>query len=369
MKKIYLDSNATTPLDPIVLQAMLPYLSEYFGNPNSLHLFGEETYNAINVACDQLYTQLNILDKDNIIITSGATESINTVYRSILDTYLKNNNLNKNQIITSPFEHPSSSKCLEYLSEYGIEIITLPSINDNISLEYFQKIFNPDKTLLVSLVFADSETGVILPIKEIAKITQKHNTLLHTDATQVIGKIPINIQELGCDFLSFSAHKFHGPKGIGGLYIKNNTPFTPLLYGGGQMGGYRAGTLNTSHIIGMGKALEIANNHIGYLNTKIASYRNRFEDFITTIPNTIIYGKSQNRIPNTSFIHFSHIDKDYLAWHLNKKNIAISTGTACTSKNIHNKIDLQKQGVRFSLSRNTTEDDINITIQAIKNLL
>ena len=368
--QIYLDNNATTPIDPDVLTTMKPYLEQLFGNPNSSHNIGIATHEALSLASDQLYEALNIPEKDTLIMTSSATESINTVHKSILFDFIKNKNNTKTQIITSSVEHSAVQKSLAYLKEFGIEIISLPPIDNSVSLESFKEHFNPEKTLLVSIGLVNSETGIIQPIKEIAKLCHKHNVLIHTDATQAIGKIPVDIQDLDVDYLSFSGHKFHAPKGIGALYIKDSSPLNPLLHGGAQMGGFRSGTLNVAGIIAMGEALKIATQKLDLHSKNMLQLRDQFEGFLSQIPDCIIYGKDQARIPNTTFFNIPKIDHDYLAWYLNNNNICVSTGSACTTKTIDSssKTDSHK-GVRVSLSRFTNLEDVTTLITVISTLL
>ena len=367
--QIYLDNNATTPIDPTVLTTMQPYLEQIFGNPNSSHNIGLATHEALALASDQLYEALNIPEQDTLIMTSSATESINTVHKSILFDFIKNKN-SKTQIITSSVEHSAVRKSLAYLGEFGIEIITLPAINNSVSLESFQEHFNPEKTLLVSIGLVNSETGIIQPIKEIAKLCHEHNILIHTDATQAIGKIPVDIQDLNVDYLSFSGHKFHAPKGIGALYIKNSSPLNPLLHGGDQMGGFRSGTLNVAGIIAIGEALKIATKKLDLYSDNMLQLRGQLEVFLSQIPDCIIYGKDQLRIPNTTFFNIPQIDHDYLAWYLNNNNISVSTGSACTTKTIDpsSKTDSYK-GVRVSLSRFTSLEDVTTLINVISTIL
>lgn len=367
--QIYLDNNATTPIDPAVLTTIQPYLEEIFGNPNSSHNIGLATHEALELASDQLYEALNIPEKDTLIMTSSATESINTVHRSVLSDFIKNKS-SKTQIITSSVEHSAVRKSLAYLGEFGIEIITLPPINNSVSLESFREHFNPEKILLVSIGLVNSETGIIQPIKEIAELCHEHNVLIHTDATQAIGKIPVDIQDLNVDYLSFSGHKFHAPKGIGALYIKNSSPLNPLLHGGEQMGGFRAGTLNVVGIIAMGEALKIAMKRLDLYTNNMLQLRGELEDFLSQIPDCIIYGKDQRRIPNTTFFNIPKIDHDYLVWYLNNNNISVSTGSACTTKTIDpvSKTDSYK-GVRVSLSRFTSLEDITTLTNVILTLL
>ena len=371
MPAIYLDNNATTRIDPLVVDAMMPYFEDKYGNPNSPHSFGEDTHEAIDKASDQIYKALNARDKDTIVITSGATESINTVHKSFLFDYLKNKG-SKNQILTSSLEHSAVKESLKHLAEFGLEIVEVPHKDFVISMSDVTACFNPDKTLLISMMYANNETGAILPIPEIGALAQEHNIPFHSDATQGVGKVPINLQELHIDYMSFSAHKFHGPKGVGALYLRDKAPLVPLLHGGNQMGGFRSGTLNTAYIVGMGEAIALATEDMELKTEKIVSLRDKLEDFILAkSPSSVIRGKNVSRIPNTSFIHFPHLDTQRVAWLLNKQGIAISNGSACSTQSLNStpSDQLKAQGCRFSLSRFTREEEIDKTIAYLSKIL
>ena len=254
--RVYLDNNATTMIDPEARELMLPFLNEKFGNPNSLHDFGSETHPALRKAMDQLYTALNAKDSDDIIITSCATESNNWVLKGIyFDKIITGE---KDNIITTSVEHPAIGETCSFLETLGVKIIRLGVNTDgNINLDELKEKIN-DKTALVSIMWANNETGTIFPIREAAEIAHAHGALFHTDATQAVGKIKVNVQKEDMDFMSFSGHKFHAPKGVGALFIKDSIPLTSLLHGGEHMGGRRSGTLNVAGIVAMGKAIEIA---------------------------------------------------------------------------------------------------------------
>ncbi|MGL4367970.1 MAG: cysteine desulfurase family protein [Brevinemataceae bacterium] len=370
MTPIYLDNNASTKIDPYVLEEMLPFMTDIYGNPSSNHLFGEAAHEGISKAYEKLYYALNADDEDTILITSGSTESINTVYYSILQDFSAHADSPKKKIITSPFEHPASKETLEHLKKSGFEIIILPAHEGNISINDFIQHFDPKTTALVSMIYADSNTGIILPVNEIASITHKNNVPFHIDASQAVGKIPINLKTLTADFVSFSAHKFHGPKGVGGLFIRKKTSFHPLIHGGGQMGGLRSGTLNTPGIVGIGYALYNASESLSDFYNHTASLRKRLESFIETIPNALIYGSNLDRIPNTSFIKFPKIDPEHMLWFLNKNGIAASTGTACSSRHLNNSLDETIiRGIRFSLSKFTQKSEIDKVIECIQRIL
>ncbi|MGL4393760.1 MAG: cysteine desulfurase family protein [Brevinema sp.] len=367
MNPIYLDNNATTMLDPSVKEVMEPFFSSHFGNANSPHLFGTDTHEALDIASNQIYNALNLDDEDTFVVTSGATESINTVHKSILFDFLQQENKKKNKIITTSFEHSASDKSLQFLKSFGIEIIEVPIKDDNIDLDIFKEIFNPDETLLISMIYAQNETGVIVPLHEIANIAQQYKVPIHSDATQCVGKMGLDLQEIPLDYISLSAHKFHGPKGVGGLYIKKNAPLTPLFHGGNQMGGFRAGTLNTAGIVGLGKAIQIATETKEQNIQHIKSLKQKFEEELLAM-GAHIYGATQDRLCNTTFMSLPSVDHDYIVWHLNKNQIAAATGSACTSQ-ILSKTKLQRQGVRFSLSKYSSENDIDQTLECLKKLL
>ncbi len=356
MSVIYLDNNATTPTDPLVLQKMTPYFVDTFGNPNSKHQIGRDTLAGLKDSSAQIYSSLNIDDKDTLIFTSCATESINTVHKSFLLEYLKHPT-SKNQIISSSLEHDAVLKSLDLLEEFGIEVIYLPEENHSYTVESFKKYYNPDRTLLVSLAMVNSETGIIHPISEIAQICHLDKVPVHCDATQGVGKIHIDVSQLNVDFLSFSGHKFHAPKGIGGLIIKES--LIPMLHGAGKT--FRAGTLNTAYIVGIGEALQLA---VDIPKDEILRLRELLEDFLSAIPDCTIHGKEQKRIPNTTFFSIESIESDYIQWYLDENNICVSTGSACSILNSE-----KPRGVRVSLSRFTKEQDILTLIDTLKKML
>lgn len=371
MASIYLDNNSTTPLDPQVLDLMLPYFKDLYGNPNAKHSIGESTHQGLEEASDKIYFSLNMNISDTLIVTSCATESINSIHNSILNEYLKNPNSIKKQIITSPLEHSAVLKSLKHLESFGIEVIKLPIKNQSYTLEDFLEIYDPQKILLVSLGLVNSETGIIHPLESIAKVCKQDKVLTHTDATQAIGKIPVDINQLPVDYISFSAHKFHGPKGIGGLIIKGDAPFTPLLYGGEQMGGLRAGTLNTASIVGMGEAIYKTTKNLSNYTNHVLGLRNILEDYLQSIDNCVIFGKEQSRIPNTTYFTIKDIDLDYFAWYLNQY-VCISTGSACSSimpHQVSNEKNTKARGIRVSLSSLTTTADIEKLIEYINHFL
>ena len=373
MMKVYLDNNATTIVDPEVKAAMDPYFTQIYGNPNSLHDFGSESHPALRKAMDQMYEALGARDEDDIIVTSCATESNNWVLKGIYFDLIKDGD--KDHIITTEVEHPSVTATCRWLETQGIRVTYLPVNQDGIVEAHTVRDFITDKTALVSIMWANNETGAIFPIEEISKICKEKGVLFHTDGVQAVGKIAIDIIKAGVDFMSFSAHKFHGPKGVGGLYIRNGHPLTSLLHGGEHMGGRRSGTLNVAGIVGMGKAMELATYYLKFEEENVRRLRDKLEDAILKIPDTYSVGARKNRTPNTILVSVRGVEGEAMLWDLNRAGIAASTGSACASEDLEaNPImvavgadsELAHTAVRLSLSRFTTEEEIDYTIEQFK---
>ncbi|PHM17302.1 MAG: cysteine desulfurase, NifS family [Sulfuricurvum sp. PD_MW2] len=370
MKRVYLDNNATTKLDPIVKVKMQPFFEELYGNPNSLHQYGMEVRPYLNEAMGYMYDALNAPDPDDILITSCATESNNTVLKGVYFKHILRDP-SKNHIITTAVEHPSVLETLHFLEENGAEI-TFVDVDENgyVSAERMASAIT-DKTILISMMWANNETGMIFPIEEVAAIAREKEILFHTDAVQAIGKVAIDLTKTPVDYLTFSAHKFHGPKGIGGLYVKKGSDLPNLLHGGEQMGGKRAGTLNVAYIIGMGLAMKQSVGHIEKMNSDVRALRDRLEDALALIPETIIVGDRNSRTPNTILISIRGIEGEAMLWDLNRAGIAASTGSACASESLEaNPVmsaigedpELAHTAIRLSLSRFTTSEEIDYTI-------
>ena len=373
--QVYMDNNATTMVDPQVLEAMMPYFTEQYGNPNSLHKFGTASHPAISKAIDQVYTAINAADADDIIFTSCATESNNWVLQSVwIDKIL---NGDKNHIVTTEVEHPSILSTCKFLEDQGVKVTYLPVNEEGIVEAHTVKSFITEKTALVSIMWANNETGMIFPIPEIGEICKEKGVLFHSDGVQAVGKIPVDMQAFNVDFMSMSAHKFHGPKGIGALYIKNSQALSPLMHGGEHMGGRRSGTLNVPFIIGMGKAMEIATQNIEEKMTAIAAQRNRLEDaLLEAIPETMTVGDRSNRTPNTILISIRGVEGEGMLWDLNNGQIGASTGSACASEDLEaNTVmlaigadnELAHTGIRLSLSRFTTDEEVEYVINHFKD--
>ncbi|EHZ4885939.1 NifS family cysteine desulfurase [Campylobacter lari] len=371
--KVYLDNNATTQLAPEAYELMKPFLKEYYGNPNSLHQWGSATHPALKEAMDKLYIGLGASDLDDIIITSCATESINWVLKGVYFDRILNSD--RNEVIISSVEHPAVAASAMFLKSLGVKVIELGVDHEGVSSVKDLKEAISDKTALVSIMWANNETGMIFPIEEMVQIAHEYGALFHTDATQAVGKIKVNFAKTGVDFASFSAHKFHGPKGVGGLYIKKDIELTPLLHGGEHMGGRRSGTLNVPYIIAMAEALRIANTMLDFENSHIRRLRDKLEDLILAMPDTSVVGDRSRRVPNTILASIKGVEGEAMLWDLNKNGIAASTGSACASEALESnpimeaigaENDLAHTALRLSLSRFNTEDEIDYTAEQIK---
>lgn len=344
-----------------------------YGNPNSLHSFGTEVHPYMRIAMDRLYSGINATDEDDILINSCATEGNNTVLKSVYFDYVRNTP--KKRIITTEVEHPAVTNTCKFLGSAGAEIVYLPVNRDGIvTLDILKEHLDPDKTALVWIMKANNETGLIFPIEEMSLYCREQGVLFHTDAVQAIGKIKVDVKDTPVDFLTFSAHKFHGPKGVGGLYVRKGIKLTPLLHGGEQMSGKRGGTVDVASLVGMGLAMELAVNNLDFENTKIRQLRDRLEDAVMSIKDTEVIGRREIRTPNTILVSFKGIEGEAFLWDLNQNGIAASTGSACASESLEANPSLMAMGVdkelahtgiRFSLSRYTTDEEIDFTIEVI----
>jgi cysteine desulfurase len=373
MDRIYLDNNATTIVDPLVKEAMAPFFCQMYGNPNSLHTFGVEVHPYMRLAFDRLYRGINAAEEDDVVINSCATEGNNTVIKGIYFDLLANGK--KEHVITTQVEHPSVVNSFRFLEGMGVEVTYLPVNSEGIvDAGILNEALDPDRTALVSIMWANNETGLINPILELAEVCREKDVLFHTDAVQAIGKVPVDVQQIPIDYLTFSAHKFHGPKGVGGLYIKKGRKLTSLFHGGEQMADKRAGTINTAGLIGMGLAMDLAQKHLDYELKRVREMRDRLEDAILAIPDTQVIGRRELRTPNTILASFQRVEGEALIWDLNRQGVAASTGSACASESLEPNptfvaigIDeeLAHTGIRLSLSRFTTEEEISATISAL----
>ncbi|MDR3237884.1 MAG: NifS family cysteine desulfurase [Spirochaetia bacterium] len=374
MKRIYLDNNATTMVDPAVKETMDPFFCEMYGNPNSLHSFGIEVRSYMKQALDRLYAGINAGDEDDILINSCATEGNNTVIKSAyFDGVL---NTGKKHFITSAIEHPAVSNTFHFLEQLGADVTWLPvNLDGIIDPQALRDAIDPDRTALVSIMWANNETGLINPVDEYASICRENGVKFHVDAVQSVGKIPIDMKKMQADYITFSAHKFHGPKGIGGLYMRKGCTIIPLFHGGEQMAGLRAGTINTPFFIGMGFAMELAVKNLDYETVEVRRLRDRLEDAILQIEDVEVVGSRELRTPNTILASFRGIEGEAFLWDLNQKGIAASTGSACASESLEaNQTflamniggELAHTGIRFSLSRFNTDKEIDTAIEVIR---
>jgi cysteine desulfurase len=373
--EVYLDNNSTSILDEKV-KKVLCETTEIFGNANVIYKHGIQTRAKINESYDIMYDSLNAHDDDDILFTSSTTEGNNTVIKTFLDAFLKGSQ--KNHIISTVAEHSSIKSPLKYCKSFGMEVTYLGTNEDGIiSLEELENAIT-DKTALITVLTASNETGAIQPIKEISKIATKHNVPFHSDGAQAIGKIKVDLQDLGVDYFTWSAHKFHGPKGIGGLFVKAKAPFNPLIHGSKNiMGGKRAGSVYNNGAFAMAKAIEIANStmNIAYMNNHIGALRDKLETEILKIPDTKSYVPKDKRLNNIVVASFRGIEGEAMLWDMNENGIYISTGSSCSSESLEasavvealgEKTEIANATVMFALSRFTTHEEIDYVISKLK---
>lgn len=373
---VYLDNNATTKVDERVLEAMLPFLKEEYANPSSMYDFSRKSSDAIKEARGIIKDFVNAKDEKEIIFTSCGSESANTAIRGVL-----NYNKNKKHIITTKVEHPCVLNLYKALEKQGyrVDYIGVNSYGE-LNLEELEAAINED-TALVSIMWANNETGVLYPIKKISELIKSKNkeTKFFVDAVQVAGKIPIDVQENGIDLLGISGHKFHAPKGVGALYINSKTMITPLIIGGHQERGKRAGTENTPYIVGLAKAAELAHDGLNYEITEIKRLRDKLEtNIINKIYNARLNTGVAERVPNTTNIGFEYIEGELILLHLSDLGICASSGSACTSGSLEPSHVLRAMNVpftaihgsiRWSLSRFTTEKEIDYVIEKLPGII
>jgi cysteine desulfurase len=373
MRVVYLDNNATTRIADEVREEMLPYLSDLYGNPSSMHTFGGQIHRKIEVAREQVAELINA-DPEEIIFTSCGTESDNT---AIMNALLSRPD--KRHIITTRVEHPAVLNFCKTMARRGYRVTFLPVDKlGRLNLEELKTAISDD-TAVVSIMYANNESGVIFPVKEIAEIVKSKGVPFHTDAVQAAAKIPVDVKKLPCDMMSISGHKMHAVKGVGALYVKRGTRFSPYIIGGHQEKGRRAGTENVASIVGFGKASELAKEHHAIENTKVEELRDRLEQGLTrTCPDTRINGDNENRLPNTTNISFEYVEGEAILLRLNEYNICASSGSACTSGSLEPSHVLRAMGVpftaihgsvRFSLSRYTTDEDIDTVLEKMPPII
>jgi len=373
MNTIYLDNNATTQVAEEVLEAMLPYFRELYGNPSSMHSFGGQVGQKIRIAREQVAALLGATPEE-IIFTSCGTESDNAAIRSALAIHP-----DKKHIVTSRVEHPAIHALCAQLATQGYRITELPvDKNGLLDLENLEKNLTPD-TAVVSLMWGNNETGVIFPVEEAAKLAHERGILFHTDAVQSAGKIPIKMKNNVIDMLSISGHKLHAPKGIGILYVRRGTRFSPFLIGGHQEKGRRGGTENTPSIIGLGKACELADKNMQKENNEVKRLRDKLEkELLESIPQSRVNRDTANRLPNTTNISFEYVEGEAILLLMNELGICASSGSACTSGSLQPSHVLRAMGVpftmahgsiRFSLSIYNTEKEIDFVIDKMPAII
>ena len=377
VKTVYFDNNATTQVAPEVRDAMLPFLGELYGNPSSMHAFGGQVAKHLDLAREEVARFLNA-EPDEIIFTSCATESDNSAIRGTADYFGKDL-----KVITTAVEHPAVLQPCRRLKALGHEVVELP-VNSLGQLDLAQldgelsKRLNdqtPKRPTLVSVMWANNETGVLFPIEKIAEICRKHGAILHTDAVQVAGKIPVDVKKVPVDMLSMSGHKFHAPKGIGIFYVRRGTKLKPFMLGGHQERSRRAGTENVPYVVGLAKACELARLGMAKESVQLTAMRDRLEaGLLAKCPNVRVNGDKANRLPNTLNVSFEYIEGEAIAYHLSDLGICISTGSACASGSLDPSHVIRAMGVpftaihgsvRFSLSRYNTMDEVDYVLEKL----
>ncbi len=373
MKPVYLDNNATTQVAPEVLEVMLPYFHELYGNPSSMHSFGGQVMKQVRKAREQVATLLGA-SPEEIIFTSCGSESDNAAIRSALGSYP-----DKKHIVTSRVEHPAVRALCAHLATQGYRLTELPVDSEGrLDMEQYRRALTSD-TAIVSLMWANNETGVIFPIEKAAEMARERGILFHTDAVQSVGKIPTNLADMSIDMLSLSGHKLHAPKGIGVLYVRKGTKFSPFLIGGHQERGRRGGTEATPSIIGLGVASELAQKKMEFENTFVKGLRDRLEDTILkTVANTKVNGDRANRLPNTTNISFEFVEGEGILLMMDEFGICASSGSACTSGSLQPSHVLRAMGIpftmahgsiRFSLSVYNTDEEIDFVIEKLPPII
>lgn len=367
MQRVYLDNNATTPVLPEVFEAMRPYFGERFGNASSIHHHGQESRTAVEDARESVADLLGCTSSE-IVFTSGGTESDNLAIAGWVAA--------GDHVITSSIEHHAVLHACKHLEKIGCEVTVLPvdgrGVIDPASVRHALR----PNTKLISLMMANNETGALQPVEEIGKIAAEAQILFHTDAVQAAAKVPINVREIGCDALSISGHKIHGPQGVGALYVKKGTRIQPLFHGGRHERSRRAGTENVPGIVGLGKAAEVAKQSLDRRDDKkLAAMRDRLEQgILAQVDEAGVNGEGASRVPNTTNIHFDHIEGESLVIALDLKGLAVSTGAACSSGAIEPshvliamgmRPDQARASIRFSLGKQTTEADIDFALSLV----
>jgi cysteine desulfurase len=369
-KPIYLDNNATTRCDPAVVEAMLPFFTEQFGNPSSMHSFGNRVGQALKEARAQVQELLGAAHESEIVFTSCGTESDSTAILSALRAQPE-----RKQVITTVVEHAAILSLCDQLEKEGYAVHRLKvDKRGRIDLDEYRSLLSP-RVAVVSVMWANNETGTLFPVETMAEMASAAGVMFHTDAVQAVGKLPIDLKNSKIDMLSVSGHKLHAPKGVGVLYLRRGLRFRPMLRGGHQERGRRAGTENTASIVGLGKAAELALAHMAFENTEVKRLRDKLEaGILAQVPRAFATGDTSNRLPNTSNIAFEFVEGEAILLLLNKQGIAASSGSACTSGSLEPSHVMRAMGIpytaahgtiRFSLSRENTEAEVDRVIAAV----
>jgi cysteine desulfurase len=374
MADVYLDNNATTMVDPSVVEAMIPYFTERFGNPSSMHSFGNQVGFALKQARKQIQQLLGAEHDSEIIFTSCGTESDSTAILSALKAQPE-----RNEIITTVVEHPAVLSLCEHLEKDGYRVHYLKvDKKGRLDLGEYKSLLS-ERVAVVSVMWANNETGTLFPVLEMAELANAAGVMFHTDAVQAVGKIPMDLQASKIDMLSISGHKLHAPKGIGVLYLRRGVRFRPLLRGGHQERGRRAGTENAASIVALGKAAQMAMEHMEFENTRVKAMRDRLEQgILAAVPHCFVTGDADNRLPNTANIAFEFVEGEAILMLLNKQGIAASSGSACTSGSLEPSHVMRAMeipytaahgSVRFSFSRYNTMEEVERVIEAVPPIM
>ncbi|KIM07257.1 MAG: cysteine desulfurase [Sulfurovum sp. FS08-3] len=371
--EVYLDNNSTTPIDPKVKDVYIQTIEKY-GNVNVIYNKGIETRALLNEAYDKMYAAINASDEDDIIVTSSTTEGNNIVIKTFLHAFLKGSP--KNHVISTVAEHSSIKSPLKYCKDMGMEVTYIGTDSKGlVKLDELEAAIT-DKTALISVLIASNETGAIQDIKAISAIAKKHGVYFHSDGAQAIGKMAVDVQDLGVDYFTWSAHKFHGPKGVGGIFVKAGVPYTPLIHGAKNvMGGKRAGSLYNNGVAAMATAMEIANINLSFFDHTTRALRDYLEEELLKIPDTKSYVPKEHRLKNLVAMSFRGIEGEAMLWDMNMNTIYLSTGSSCSSEDLESsavvealgeKTEIANATVMFALSKFTTKEQIDYVLEKVK---
>jgi cysteine desulfurase len=370
---IYLDNNATTMVAPEVVQEMMPYLEHLYGNPSSMHSFGGSIGRVIELARGRIAAAINA-EPEEIIFTSCGTEADNAAIHAALEAAPE-----KRRVVTTRVEHPAVLNYAKHLERKGFDVVLLP-VDDKgrLDMDRVSEAITPE-TAVVSVMWANNETGTVFPVEDIAGICAERGVPFHTDGVQAVGKLPVDVKASPIDYMALSGHKVHAPKGVGALYVRKGAPFRPFLIGGHQEHGRRGGTENTASIVALGKAVELAVEHLDEEATTVRALRDRLEHgLMNSVPDTVINGDPASRLPNTLSIAFKHIEGEAMLLMMDEFGICASSGSACTSGSLEPSHVLRAMGVpftfahgslRFSLSRYTTDQDIDTVLENLPGII